>query len=174
LRGGLFPGSRAIETARAPVATDFLPGLRAWFSRRARPFEVEDLVQEVMLRMQVRRSDASIENLQGYLFKVAAAVLVDHGRRGLVRHRDSQVEFTELHHPVEGLTPERVFEGKEKIARLVAGLESLGERTRTVFVLNRFEGMSYAEVAATLGISVSAVEKHIMKALRHLISLGLP
>lgn len=127
-----------------------------------------------MLRMQVRRSDASIENLQGYLFKVAAAVLVDHGRRGLVRHRDSQVEFTELHHPVEGLTPERVFEGKEKIARLVAGLESLGERTRTVFVLNRFEGMSYAEVAATLGISVSAVEKHIMKALRHLISLGLP
>ncbi|MEG3123830.1 RNA polymerase sigma factor [Sphingomonas sp. GB1N7] len=148
--------------------------MRAWFARRAPPSDVEDLVQDVMLRMQTRASGDPIDHLQGYLFRVAAAVLADHGRRGLVRQRDAHVEMTDLHHPVEVLTPERVLEGKEKIARLVAGLESLGDRTREVFVLNRFEGMSYGEVAATLGISVSAVEKHIMKALRHLVSLGLP
>ena len=45
---------------------------------------------------------------------------------------------------------------------------ALPERTRDVFMLHRFEQMSYPEIARAFGISVSAVEKHIIKALRRL------
>lgn len=54
------------------------------------------------------------------------------------------------------------------MARALAALNELPERTRRVFVLVRFEEMSYKLVAQRLGVSVSAVEKHVMKALRHL------
>lgn len=66
------------------------------------------------------------------------------------------------------MSPERVLQGREQIARVLATLEALPERTRRVFILVRFEEMSYKLVAQRLGISVSAVEKHVMKALRQL------
>jgi RNA polymerase sigma-70 factor (ECF subfamily) len=37
-----------------------------------------------------------------------------------------------------------------------------------MFVLNRLDGMKYAEIASLYGVSVSAVEKHIIKCLAHL------
>ena len=43
------------------------------------------------------------------------------------------------------------------------------ERTRDIFVLHRFENISYGEIAMRMNISVSAVEKHIMKALKLLM-----
>jgi len=49
-----------------------------------------------------------------------------------------------------------------------AALLQLNERTRDVFVLSRLERMKYAEIAEMYGISVSAVEKHMIKALAHL------
>lgn len=43
-------------------------------------------------------------------------------------------------------------------------LEQLPERTRTIFLLHRIEGRKYREIAETIGISQSAVEKHIARA----------
>ena len=42
-------------------------------------------------------------------------------------------------------------------------------RTRQVFVLNRVEGLSYDEIATRLGISVSSVQKHLARALQHVL-----
>lgn len=43
-------------------------------------------------------------------------------------------------------------------------LEELSPRTRDVFLQHRLEGRTYREIAAPLGISISAVEKHIARA----------
>ena len=51
---------------------------------------------------------------------------------------------------------------------LLAAMEDLPARTREAFVLHRFEEMQYAAIAGHMGISVSAVEKHIMRAIRRL------
>jgi RNA polymerase sigma-70 factor (ECF subfamily) len=45
-------------------------------------------------------------------------------------------------------------------------INNLPPRTRTVFTLIRSEEMSYREVAETLGISIKAVEKEMIKALK--------
>ena len=51
---------------------------------------------------------------------------------------------------------------------MVEALQELPERARTIFVLNRFEELSAAEIARRLGVSVSTVEKDMMRAIAHL------
>ena len=53
-------------------------------------------------------------------------------------------------------------------ARATAALLELPDRTRIIFVLRRLEGMKYSEIAHKLGISVSAVEKHMLRAMSYL------
>ncbi|MGV3768640.1 MAG: RNA polymerase sigma factor [Sphingobium phenoxybenzoativorans] len=149
----------------------YIPALRAFFVRNVRDQTLaDDMTQEVMLRLHVRQENkTAIENMEGYLFRIAASVMTDNARRDKVRHRSSHGELSELDHPVEELSPERVLQGREQIALVAAALEELPERTRDVFVLRRFEELSYAEIAHRLDISVSAVEKHVAKAMRHIL-----
>ena len=142
------------------------PGLRRYFSKRVPAGEVDDLVQEVFLRMQAHGEGPPIEHLDRYLFTVAASVLSDQARRRSVRHEAAHETLAETHYPVEGLTPERVLLDREALEVVVATIASLSARTRDVFVLHRFEEMTCTSIAEQLGMSVSAVEKHIMKALR--------
>lgn len=65
--------------------------------------------------------------------------------------------------------PERVLIGKDRLAEAVAILMELPERPRTVFVLRRIEGLRYKDIAARLGISVSAIERHMKRAVLHLM-----
>jgi RNA polymerase sigma-70 factor (ECF subfamily) len=51
----------------------------------------------------------------------------------------------------------------------VKGLDRLPAQTRQVFVMHKFEGLTHTEVAHRLGISRSAVEKHVSTALRRLL-----
>jgi RNA polymerase sigma factor (sigma-70 family) len=67
------------------------------------------------------------------------------------------------------LHPE-VLAARERLQKVLAGLESLGPRTREIFLLHRLDGLKYREIAAQLGITVSAVEKHIAKATLFLVT----
>jgi RNA polymerase sigma-70 factor (ECF subfamily) len=155
------------DRARDPVAP-LLSAVRRYLAKRAAPADVDDLVQDVALRMHVRGGSGAIDNLEGYLFQVAHSVLADHARRDRVRARGQHVSIEEYHHPVEVRSPERVLGSKEDLSRMVAAVAELPDRTRQAFVLHRFEEMSYAAIARHMGISVSTVEKHIMKAIRTL------
>ena len=148
-----------------------LPAVRRYIAKRAPAPDVDDLVQDVALRMHTRRSEGGIANLEGYLFQVAQSVLTDRARRDISRARSRHQPLEEFHHPVEGRSPERVLAGKEQWSRLIAAVGDLPDRTRQAFVLHRFEEMSYAAIARHMGISVSAVEKHIMKAIRILATV---
>jgi RNA polymerase sigma factor (sigma-70 family) len=146
----------------------YIPGLRRYFSKRAAPCEIDDLIQEVFVRMQIHGSGPPIERLDRYLFTVAASVLTDLARRRTVRHAADHESLQESHAPTEELTPERVLLAREALEVVVEAITALPARTRDVFVLHRFEEISCASIAEQLGMSVSAVEKHIMKALRAL------
>jgi RNA polymerase sigma-70 factor (ECF subfamily) len=125
-------------------------------------------MQEVFVRMQAHRVEPAIEHLDRYLFTVAASVLTDQARRRAVRHESAHESLEERHHPTEERTPERVLLDREALGVVVAAIADLPARTRDVFVLHRFEEMTCHSIAAQLGISVSAVEKHMIKALKFL------
>jgi RNA polymerase sigma-70 factor (ECF subfamily) len=155
----------AAAIAAVPAITEHMPALRRYFARRAPKDDVDDLVQEVFLRMQPSVDLAAIEHLEHYLFRVASNVLTDRARRAAVRHARQHESLEEFHHPVEERSPERILIDQEALNRMVAAIGRLHERTRDIFVLHRFEELSCSSIAAQLGLSTSAVEKHIMKAL---------
>jgi RNA polymerase sigma factor (sigma-70 family) len=148
----------------------YAPGLRRYFSKRVAAADIDDLVQEVFVRMQAQSAAPLIEHLDRYLFTVAASVLTDRARRRAVRHASAHESLEERHYPTEERSPERVLLDREALDLMVAAISELPARTRDVFVLHRFEEMTCGSIAAQLGIGVSAVEKHMMKALKFLHS----
>lgn len=165
-KGGAGQATHATLAREAAPVRRWLTG---YFRRRvANEAEVEDLVQDVFARIVARDSDERVEHLGGYVMKTAASVLADRSRRRASRHADLHVAFDTERHGDEEIDPERVLSGKEDLNAATAALLSLPERTRTVFILRRLEGWRHADIARRLGISVSAVEKQMVKAIRHL------
>lgn len=163
-----------MSAAEPPDFADYMSMLRPYIAQRAPREQVEDLLQETLLRLHQRSDGDAIENYRAYAFQTARSVIIDGQRRDHVRRRTSHSSLLETHHPVDPITPEHKMLGKESIDRLVAALQEMPERTRDVFVLHRFEDMSYPAIAEHLGLSLSAVGKHIMKALRFLAQRDFP
>ncbi len=152
-----------------PDYLSYIPVLRRYFARRVNnDVIVDDLVQDVMLRMHARDAGDRIEHLEGYIFRTASSVLLDQARRDKTRHATRHKELTEKDHPADEFTAERVLQAREELSRIVLALADLPERTRDIFLMRRYEGMSHSEIAGKIGISVSAIEKHIAKAVAHI------
>jgi RNA polymerase sigma-70 factor (ECF subfamily) len=162
------------KKALALEAGSLRRSLSAYFHRRIRePGEVEDLVQEVFARVVARDNTKPVENFTGYIFQVASSVLMDRARRRRSRRADAHLSFEPDLHGEADFDPERILGAREDLTRVMAALLSLPELTRTIFLLHRLEGRKQREIALQLGISIKSVEKHMVRAGRHLIcSLG--
>lgn len=150
------------------LSARFRAPLISYFLRRVSSVsEAEDLTHDVFARIIDGDRLKDLENPDSYVFAVAANLLKDRARRAHTREV-YRIELEEAHREAEVLTPERVLQGKEKLDAVRAGLAELTEKTRDMFILHRLEGLSHKEIADLYGVSVSAVEKHVIKALAHL------
>lgn len=165
------PDAAPRATASMPDTAVYRPALIQYFRRKSRdPNEIEDFVQEVFLRIAARRSAEVVENVAGYVFQTAASVLADRHRRRTVRHADDHVEFDSDRHSKADFDPAHILESRQSLQVAVAALQRLPERTRDIFILRRLEGHAFRDIADRFGISVSAVEKHMVRAVQHLVS----
>jgi RNA polymerase sigma-70 factor (ECF subfamily) len=57
---------------------------------------------------------------------------------------------------------------QEEISRYRQAIDGLSEKTRVIFLFQRVHGLTYKEISHRLGISVSTVEYHMMRALVHI------
>jgi RNA polymerase sigma-70 factor (ECF subfamily) len=148
--------------------------LRRFFEKRlkAEPAEIDDLVQEVFLRLAAAERIRPDERLDGYVFQTAANLLRDRQRRLVHRNVAGHEPFDEVQHShvADGLTPERQVLGQEAVERLIAALYGLPERTRNVWVLYHLEDLPHVEIARRLNIAQSTVEKHMSRANALLLS----
>ena len=143
--------------------------LLQFFQRRMPPgADREDLVQEVFLRLARRDDLAGVENIDGYLFHAAANVLTD-WRRKQVTHRAAAHDGLPETLEDVGFSAERVLIGKEQVRSLIAALGGLPERTRAVFMLYHFQGLSHADIGRRLGIAIRTGEDHVARANLHLV-----
>ncbi len=139
--------------------------LMTFFIRRVRDrAEAEDLTQEVFARLAAD-SGRRLVHADAYVFQTAGNLLRDRGRRKKVRS-DYLAEIEQ--DSGDTLGPERVLAARQSLAQVVGALQELSERTRVIFVLHRLEKLRKAEIAAMFGISVSGVDKHLIKAMIHL------
>jgi RNA polymerase sigma factor (sigma-70 family) len=142
--------------------------LRRFFQKRILEWaDIDDLVQEVFMRL-ARRGISDIDNVEGYMFQAAANVLRDRFRYRAAKRVGSSDQLDESFAEDAAFSPERVLLGREAVEQMTLVLQELPERTQAIFVLSRFEDLCNSEVATRLGISVSAVEKHLVRALARL------
>jgi RNA polymerase sigma-70 factor (ECF subfamily) len=164
----------SLEALSAALNARFRGPLMAFFLRKVRHREdAEDLTQETFARLLASPQAADLNSAEAFVFKVATNLLRDRARRQSVR--GWQVPVPEEGNPeetseglVEDRAPERVLLGREELALALRALNELGERTRDIFILARLENMKQKEIAALFGLSVSTVEKHLIRATQHL------
>ncbi len=128
--------------------------------------DFEDVVQEVYLRITQYTDLASIDNLRAFLFSMASNLLKDRARRNAVRQSSMHISLVDNVDEPETPALENGVAAAQQLEQLKGVIMSLSERPRQVFLLSRFEGLSYPQIAERLGISVKAVEKNMSKALK--------
>jgi RNA polymerase sigma factor (sigma-70 family) len=147
--------------------------LIAYFRRRvSSASEAEDLTQDVFERVLKALNHAPIVNAEALVFRIAVNLLRDRARREITRGGEQSLTSENIVALADALTvdlsPERVVLGERTLADVLAALQELGERTQAIFYLYRLENLKIREIAAIYGISASAVEKQVSKALLHL------
>lgn len=170
---GAISGSRADRVSVvASLSARFRVPLQRFFAKRRIPKDdVDDLVQDVFVRMASRPNVESLERLEAYLFTTAANLLRDRHRRLTFMGADAHEPYDEtLHGDVEpALSPERSLLATQIIAQLVEALFELPPRTRAIFTLYHIEDLPHQEISRRLGIAVSTIEKHMGRANAHLV-----
>lgn len=164
------PGEdRISESEVTALFNEFRPALIRFFERRSFPLpDAEDMTQEVFLRITRLNGKREIWQPAGFLFQTAANVMRDRLRRDAVRHRNDHVSYDDVDAGDEAPSEEAVYEEREALSRFIAVLEELTPKCRMVFLLHKYEGLSYSDIARQLDVSVSAIEKHMMNAIRHI------
>lgn len=122
--------------------------------------DVEDMAQEVFLRL-IRYDRAELINHpQAYLFKIAANVSAEWA----VRHNRSLPHSADwLAELVDDGDPESVMEQEDSEATLLQLINSLPSRSREMLRLHFAEGLKYEEIAARMGVSRRIVKRDLAR-----------
>lgn len=142
------------------------PALVSFLSARIHLEDAKDIAQESLLRLMRYRNHPPGQ-LKPLMYRIALNTLNDYGRRLRSRHaslHDSLDHDADMV-PSAELAHDQRLANEHDLARVRAAILQLPTRCRQMYLLNRIEGMSYAQIARHCGISVKAVEKHIGKAL---------
>jgi RNA polymerase sigma-70 factor (ECF subfamily) len=154
---------KGLFAANASALLDYLV-------RRVRDRHVAaDLVQETFLRMAAQNAGTIVENPQAYLYRTANNLLIDHVRQERRRQTYPSTHEALADHVEDRPAPDVAVSDRERLGLLRQAVMELPLRTRQIFVLNRIDGRTYAEIARTLDISDSSVQKHLARALRHVM-----
>jgi RNA polymerase sigma-70 factor (ECF subfamily) len=141
--------------------------------------QAEDLAQEVFLRVyRARQTYVPGAKFSTWLFTIANNVAAN-ASRSRSRRREVQVAPTdhdddqpatidELALAASGLMPGRQLDKAELREVVQAALATLSERQRLAVLLNKFEGMSYADIAATMEMSPQAIKSLLCRARENL------
>lgn len=136
----------------------------------------EDLVQEIYVRLAGVETAGEIQNPAAYLYRLGSNLMLDRLRgQRRTAHRDAawlETQTTRMgsHEIAQEPSAEAAFAARQRLGLLTQALTELSPQTQRVFRMHKFEGLSHPEVAHALGISRSAVEKHMMQALKHLLA----
>ena len=132
--------------------------------------DAQEIAQDAFMRLHRLEHADDLDNARAYLFQVASNMAIDQLRRRKLHARYLEEEGARLQDDTGHLdhgTPEELVAARQQLGLVYRAIESLPLRCRQALMLHRVRGLSYAEIAREMGVSVSSVEKYILEALKH-------
>ncbi|MCT7910234.1 RNA polymerase sigma factor [Arcobacter lacus] len=124
--------------------------------------KAKDIIQESYSRMLDIDKITPIENKRAFLYKLARNIVFDIARKD--KHLLSIEYYEEAYNIPQEQQPDELLLEENQQEILFEILDTIPAKNAQAFILHVFEGFNRKEIASKMGISVSAVEKHIIRA----------
>lgn len=135
------------------------------------PDTAADLTHETYLRLYQSINNNPPDNARALAFRIAVNLAIDYQRKITVRNRHiSDAEPSSFAETIAGTSaaePIQILMAQQRLGILQAALDELPSDSRTAFLLNGIDGLSYSEIAERLDISKSKVGRLLAQAIAH-------
>jgi RNA polymerase sigma factor (sigma-70 family) len=153
--------------------------VRFFSARSGSPGAAEDLTQELYFKIAARDPAETAESPLALIYRIAMNLMVDRAR-GDARASARDAAWRQTAHSTIGgedvadeASVDEAVASRQRLRQLVEAVAELPPQMQRAFRLHKLEGLSHAETARAMGISVKSVEKHISAALKTLtVRLG--
>lgn len=129
--------------------------------------DAEEIVQDIFFGIWKNKKKLDIHtSFSSYLYRAVrnnCLQLLKREKRKL-NYQQDQRNWNEQ----ESLSPGEILQYNELYDKINSVVDELPENCKTIFKLNRFQGLKYSEIAVKLAISIKTVEANMTKALKHL------
>jgi RNA polymerase sigma-70 factor (ECF subfamily) len=143
--------------------------LMAVLRREASFDDAQDLVQEAFLRVSKYERDCRVRSQEAMLITTAVNLSIDEARRRKRSPFDAApADFENILDTTP--SPEDMVQSRLRLQHVSKGLDRLNKKSRRILLARRLENRSVAQIAASEGMSISAVEKQIVLATLFLLN----
>jgi len=125
-----------------------------------------DLAQESYARvLAAQHAGQPVLDARALLYRTARNLVIDQHRRAQVRRHESLETVAGPEQPPapQHLQPEEALASRQTVHAYVQVIEALPPRCREAFVLHIIDGIPQSDIAQRMGISISMVEKHVVR-----------
>lgn len=126
----------------------------------------EEIVQEIFIKFWDKREDLSINSFPAYLHTCVKHKCLNYIEGKIIRekHWSHYKKFL----PTSDDSTSKTIDLNDLQEALDRGLDSIPEKTKLVFTLNRFEGKTIKEIALHMNLSEKTIEYHLSRSIREL------
>ena len=143
------------------------PRLMRYFQRRTNDANsAADMVQDAFIRLAGFPRLGDLANPAAYLQRIARNLVVDRARRRAAREA-MHVPLSDWDGEAQPIQEEAII-ARDTLKLYERAMDELPERTRTIFLLQRVEGMTYRQIAEKLDVKLWTVEHHMKRAIAHI------
>lgn len=131
------------------------------------PPEPEDVAQQAFVNFATV-TQGQVLNPRAFLYRTAVNIVLNHRKRERIGRRflEPMPDVEELQQVRDDVSPEKQLQAEERYALVEAAIQAMPQPRRSYLLLNRVEGLSYAEIARRVGLSESVIRKHVALAVR--------
>lgn len=161
--------SSKVQGSRGSISEAFIKHesfLKRFLTRfLSRPQDIEDVVQDTYLKACCAEKKQQIHSPKAFLFRIARNEALKELRNKSTRITDYIEELDSTEQVAVETSVEDQAIVRQKLGMFCQSALEMPPRCRRVFLMCKVYGLSYKEIAAQLGISVSGVEKHVARGL---------
>jgi RNA polymerase sigma-70 factor (ECF subfamily) len=119
-----------------------------------------DIAQDVFMKVWIKKIEITNGNIKSLLYKMAGEDFISHLRYKKVESNYlNTLDFIIINQEED----DNFYAEKKK--EFKKALSELPEKQRVVFMMNKMDGLTYSEIAQSLGLSKKAIEKRMSQAL---------